>query len=192
MAESARASETVDEQREYFAHLRGMAVNVFAIQALQSCNHMYQFSLNSFLDRFRDTLKEPMDTKGGTEGRVSKLTPALEKRVLYDVGRSLFKADRLMWGLHLVRAMYPHMFAENEWELFTGDIVSGIDEGKSGEVNQILQAETCLAGHHQTFSGLRLNRRSRFVSGLNLNDTSLWKWSRSKIRKRFSKINRTN
>ena len=47
----------------------------FAIQALQSCNHMYQFSLNSFLDRFRDTLKEPMDTKGYGRPRV-KVNPS--------------------------------------------------------------------------------------------------------------------
>ena len=65
MAESARASETVDEQREVFRPFaRDGSKMFFAIQALQSCNHMYQFSLNSFLDRFRDTLKEPMDTKG--------------------------------------------------------------------------------------------------------------------------------
>ena len=62
----------------------------FAIQALQSCNHMYQFSLNSFLDRFRDTLKEPMDAKGGKEGIV--LTPALGN-VLYDVVRHFLLID---------------------------------------------------------------------------------------------------
>ena len=94
---------------------------------------------------------------------MSKLTPALEKRVLYDVGRSLFKADRLMWGLHLVRAMYPHMFAENEWELFTGDIVSGIDEGKSGEGKSNASSETCLAGHQQAVHRLLLYLNRRFL-----------------------------
>ena len=108
---------------------------------------------------------------------MSKLTPALEKRVLYDVGRSLFKADRLMWGLHLVRAMYPHMFAENEWELFTGDIVSGIDEGKSGEGKSNASSRNmpswAPASRSQAFALLE-STFPRFVSGLNLNDTSLW------------------
>ena len=188
MAESARASETVDEQREVFRPFaRDGSKMFFAIRTLQSCNHMYQFSLSAFLSLFRGTLKEPMDVKGDGEsalkGRVSKLTPVLEKRVLYFVGRSLFKADRLMWGLHLVRSMYPHMYGENEWELFTGDIVSGIDgdnvEGKSGggasrNFPQWASSSRCAA------FALLETTFPRFVSGLNLSDTSLWgRWARS-------------
>ena len=53
MAESARASEIVDEQREVFrTFAKDGSKMFFAIQALQSCNHMYQFSLNSFFRSF--------------------------------------------------------------------------------------------------------------------------------------------
>merc|ERR1711871_1079497 len=113
---------------------------------------MYQFSLATFLLLFKQTLSDPTLAGAGksanesgeeldkraVEERLGSLTPALEKRVLFYIGRSLFKADRLMWGLHLVRAMYPHMFQENEWEVFTGTIVGGVnvgshDDSKSGD-----------------------------------------------------------
>lgn len=42
------------------------------------------------------------------------------------IHRSLFKADRLMFAVHMVHGMYPDQFRESEWELFTGLIVSDI------------------------------------------------------------------
>ncbi len=39
------------------------------------------------------------------------------------VSRSLFKADRLTFALHLGHGMYPAEFDKNEWELFCGHIV---------------------------------------------------------------------
>ena len=40
--------------------------------------------------------------------------------------RSLFKADRLMFALHMVHGMFPDRFQEKEWDLFSGLIVSDI------------------------------------------------------------------
>ena len=34
--------------------------------------------------------------------------------------RSIFKADRLMFALHLVHCLYPQSFGKGEWEFFTG------------------------------------------------------------------------
>ena len=164
IVESTQASAVVDEQREVFRPFaKNGSVLFFAIQALQASNHMYQFSLSTFLELFRSTLQDPMlegakknnnnETQNETEtminsttnstiedmdprvveARLSGLTPALEKRVLYYIGRSLFKADRLMWGLHLVRAMYPHMFQEKEWELFTGAIVGDLNSSSKSD-----------------------------------------------------------
>ena len=47
------------------------------------------------------------------------------------ISRSLFKADRLTFGMHLVHGMYPKMFATNEWEAFLGILVEG-DSSSSG------------------------------------------------------------
>ena len=47
------------------------------------------------------------------------------------ISRSLFKADRLTFGMHLVKGMYPKMFAANEWEAFLGILVGGDSSGSS-------------------------------------------------------------
>lgn len=41
-----------------------------------------------------------------------------------EIGRSLFKADRLTYGMHFVKGVFPALFQKNEWEFFTGATVS--------------------------------------------------------------------
>ncbi len=48
------------------------------------------------------------------------------------VSRSLFKADRLMWAMALVRGMHPELFQDKEWELFVGDVVGDVEAGAAG------------------------------------------------------------
>ena len=57
--------------------------------------------------------------------RIERLIPQLQTTVLYSVGQSLFKEDRLMYAMHLVHGSHPEMFEKNEWEFFLGDLVSG-------------------------------------------------------------------
>jgi hypothetical protein len=66
-----------------------------------------------------------------TEHRIKSLNSALLNLVYEYVCRSLFKADRLMFALHMVHSMFPDMFQEN---------VSGILEKKS-------QIDYCLWRH---------------------------------------------
>ena len=203
--ESSRASLIVDDQRELFRPFARCGSTIFfAIQALQASNHMYQFSLATFLLLFKQTLADPSLSgadsgssesaaeldKRAVEERLGSLTPALEKRVLFYIGRSLFKADRLMWGLHLVRAMYPHMFQENEWEVFTGTIVGDLnfgsnDDSKSGDSKSSSGSRSrnfpsWASGDRAQAFNLLESTFPRLVGGLQLDDVSLWgRWARS-------------
>ena len=56
--------------------------------------------------------------------RLRLLAPALETEVMYYVGRGLFKADRLMWALHLVHGMRPDAFGDREWEFLTDQLLA--------------------------------------------------------------------
>jgi dynein heavy chain 2 len=56
----------------------------------------------------------------------------MQARVFHYISRSLFKADRLTFGMHLVHGMYPKMFALNEWEAFVGLLVDGDGGGEAG------------------------------------------------------------
>jgi len=51
--------------------------------------------------------------------------------IVYEyVCRSLFKADRQMFVLHLVHGIYPKQFEKQEWEYFCGMLVSAVLQGK--------------------------------------------------------------
>lgn len=91
---SAEASLELDRQRNVY---RPFAANgsklFFLVTQLTAVNPMYQFSLASFLGLFQSTLRERMEYRDVQE-RLGLLLPALEQRLLYYVGRALFKADR--------------------------------------------------------------------------------------------------
>jgi len=48
-----------------------------------------------------------------TEHRIKSLNSTLQASVYSYVCRSLFKADRLMFALHMVHGMFPELFQEN-------------------------------------------------------------------------------
>ena len=88
---------------------------------------MYQFSLAQFLVLYRESLTAESDVTR-TEERLQFLSADLEVRTLYFVGRALFKADRPMFALHLVRGMHADHFQPKEWEIFTGALVASVSE----------------------------------------------------------------
>jgi dynein heavy chain 2 len=128
LTESAEASTKLDQQREVYRPfaLAGSKL-FFLVKSLQSVNNMYQFSLHSFLTLFRKTLTAKLQSRD-TEERLGKLSEDLEVRVLYFMGRALFKADRLMFALHLVHGMHSEHFQPKEWEIFTGSIVASVSD----------------------------------------------------------------
>ena len=54
-----------------------------------------------------------MQEGSSTEHRIRSLVSSLQYLVYEYVCRSLFKADRLMFALHMVHGMFPDMFKEN-------------------------------------------------------------------------------
>ena len=133
LTQSAEASVKLDEQREVYRPFALSGAKLFfLVKALQNVNHMYQFSLASFIMLFRKTLSVGAKEGGGsgknTEDKLSGLSADLEVRVLYFVGRALFKADRAMFALHLVRGMHGDHFQPREWEIFTGELVASVSE----------------------------------------------------------------
>ena len=52
-----------------------------------------------------------------TKDRLLILSSSLEITTLDFVGKGLFKADRLMFALHLVKRMHPTQFQPKEWEV---------------------------------------------------------------------------
>jgi dynein heavy chain 2 len=112
-----------------------------------------------------------MDSKS-VEERLGKLTYDLEKRVLFYVGYGLFKADRLMWAVHLIHGMRHAAFKENEWDYFVGDIVD-VEKGRCETLPKFAEEEqgSLFRVLSKTFPEL--------VQKLKFEDEKTWnKWAR--------------
>ena len=125
---SAKASIMLDEQREVYRPFANAGSKLFfLVKSLQVVSHMYQFSLSSFLGLFKQTLSADM-TARTTEDRLNLLCADLEVKVLHFMGRAMFKTDRPMFGLHLVKGMHGDHFQPKEWEVFTGSLVASVSD----------------------------------------------------------------
>ncbi|XP_069679211.1 cytoplasmic dynein 2 heavy chain 1 isoform X2 [Periplaneta americana] len=97
----------------------------FIIVDLGKVNNMYQFSVAAFMRLFQKALSGPQEEESAdirTKGHQKRL-----QHIVYQyISRSLFKADRLMFALHLVNKLYSQQFQDNEWRVFMGQAVSDI------------------------------------------------------------------
>ena len=74
----------------------------FLTRDLRALNHMYQFSLNSFIGLFKKALMESAPSPE-LDRRIEMLSNALLRLVFGHVSRSIFNADRLTFGMHFAR-----------------------------------------------------------------------------------------
>ncbi|KAI3354358.1 hypothetical protein L3Q82_018881, partial [Scortum barcoo] len=144
LLESHRLQASLDQERDAYLPLAENASKMyFVITDLSKINNMYRFSLASFLRLFQRALQSKKEAEN-TEARIAALEASLKNMVYEYVCRSLFKADQLMFAVHFVKGMYPELFQENEWDVFTGSIVgemfkkeefpSWIDQERQGSV----------------------------------------------------------
>ncbi|KAK4472017.1 hypothetical protein MN116_005393, partial [Schistosoma mekongi] len=121
LKESLHLQVELNKERNMFYPLAETGSRLyFALKDLMKINHMYQFSLNSFLSLFQRALTMPHDTKVKTLERTKLLQKCLEQLVYENVCRALFKQDRIMFALYMVRIMRPQSVTDEEWLFFTG------------------------------------------------------------------------
>eukprot|EP00118_Oscarella_pearsei_P021037 m.233847 g.233847 ORF g.233847 m.233847 type:complete len:1441 (+) comp40100_c0_seq20:9031-13353(+) len=124
--ESVHLQTSLDKERDAYLPLaQNGSLLFFVITDLAKMNNMYRFSLAAFLRLFQRALKTKQESTT-TDLRIQFLISTLQTLVYEYVCRSLFKADRLMFALHLAHGMHPELFADQEWEAFTGQIVSDV------------------------------------------------------------------
>lgn len=110
----------MDQQREVYRNFAFIGSNLFMVFGdLLKMNNMYQFSLASFIKLFNQAL-ETRPQASSPQEKLNKLSHSLIRLTYSEVGRSLFKADRLTFSMHFVRGIFPDMFQKNEWEFFMG------------------------------------------------------------------------
>ena len=123
LEESLELQSSLDQERDSYLPVAKFGSKLFfVISDLSKLNTMYRFSLASFLRLFQHALRSKEDV-GNTDLRIRALTMTLQTLVYEYVCRSLFKADRLMFAMHLVHGMHPSLFQDLEWEAFIGQLV---------------------------------------------------------------------
>ncbi|TPX62627.1 hypothetical protein PhCBS80983_g00247 [Powellomyces hirtus] len=142
LEESRRLQMSLDAERDKFTPLSDFGSALyFVVSDLGKFNNMYVFSLASFLRLYEQALRsEGSSSNDGTELRIQLLMSTLEKLVYNYISRSLFKGDRQMFALHLTHLLHPTLFEDDEWNLFTGLVVTAEEEGGI-EIPQWVPAE---------------------------------------------------
>ena len=172
--ESVQLQASLNQERNSFLPLAEYGSKLFfVITSLVKLNHMYQFSLGSFLRLFQRALQNNENT-GNTDLRIQSLKSILQSLVYQYVCRSLFKADCLMFALHLVHGIKPDLFKENEWEVFSGSHVQGVFR-RQESMKQMKESLPSWCDPEQALPLTVL--RSTFptlYSNLDLGNNSLW------------------
>ncbi|GFR12638.1 cytoplasmic dynein 2 heavy chain 1 [Trichonephila clavata] len=124
LKESHALQLSLEEERKMYLPLAEFGSTLFFLMTeLRKVNNMYCFSLVSFFKLFNQALEISLSNKE-EGGRIGKLIKALQNIVYEAVSRSLFKADRLTFALHLIHGVFPQLFEEQEWEAFTGILLT--------------------------------------------------------------------
>lgn len=88
---------------------------------------MYQFSLAAFLTLYQRALKSDSIGAYTTDMRITLLESTLQTLGYSYVARALFKADRLIFAMHLTYGLNSEQFFPNEWEFFLGQLAGDLN-----------------------------------------------------------------
>jgi dynein heavy chain 2 len=182
--ESIKIAASLNGDRDAYLPLAQSAAQIFfVLMDLTKVNNMYQVSLAAFLQLFHIALETP---DGGHEPglRIKLLQSNLLTLTYRYVCRSLFKADRLMFAMHMAHGMRPELFEPKEWGLFCGTLVDGSEKLGSRRKESVTQITTSAPGWVAPERALALDRLLTAMPGLaqafQIRDGSLWAdWARS-------------
>ena len=172
--ESMKLQLVLNQERDAYLPLAEYSSNLFfIISSLNKLNNMYQFGLASFLRLFCNALNNKEHT-GSTELRLRSLRTVFESFVYQSVCRSLFKADSLVFALHLVHGIHPELFQDKEWEVFTGQLVEGLFR-RQESVKQMKDSlpSWCNSEQATQLSSLKSNFPTLY-SNLELSNVNVW------------------
>eukprot|EP01052_Picozoa_sp_SAG31_P000354 SAG31_NODE_11_length_38734_cov_21.263854_4_plen_1070_part_00 len=172
LTESKELQLSLDGQRDVYRPLAQAGADMFFIlKGLVRMNNMYQYSLAFFFRLFSSALRTKTSA-GGVEGRLESLRRVLLRLFYSYVSRSLFKADRLSFSLHLTHGHFAQQFGDSEWDMFTEQLVGG----KAGDA-----AVPDWVGKEARDSCANLLRQfPSWTQNMKLSDSGTWgRWAQS-------------
>ena len=120
LVESKQLQDNIDIERNFFLPFAQKGSRMyFLLKNMSQINHMYRYSLESFVLLFKRAL-ESKQQGHDSEAKVFIYTSNLQSIVYNFVSCSLFKSDLLIFALHFVHGLYENLFSPGEWEFFCG------------------------------------------------------------------------
>eukprot|EP00899_Mesostigma_viride_P029629 jgi/Mesvir1/9851/Mv22388-RA.1 len=173
LRKSAELQASLDEKRNAYAPIASWGSTMFFLMRdLRAVNHMYQFSLSLFLKLFDKALNA--DTPGlDVASRIAVLSKELVQLLFGYVARSLFKADRLTFGLHMCQQLHGDALPPGEWDVLLGNAV--VDGGSSKGAAPGWIPSSLAGNYHMIAAAL-----PRLAQAVDLGNSDRWShWSRS-------------
>lgn len=166
LQESEKLQVSLDQQREVYRNFAIIGSNLFMVFGdLIKMNNMYQFSLASFVRLFNRAL-ETRPQANSTEEKLEKLSNSLVKLCFSEIGRSLFKADRLTYALYFVKGVYPEFFGLNEWEFFNGQSTASTESH--------IRLPQWVSKDRKDIFAMFVNSFANLVANLQLDNEQMW------------------
>ena len=173
LEESTTLQKSLDEQREAYRPIAAQGSKMFFLtRDLRALNHMYQFSLNSFIALFKSALAESAPSPD-LDRRIDMLSHALLRLVFAHVSRSIFNADRLTFGMHFARHLAKERADADSWNFYFG-LDAGDAAARGGAVPRWVPQE--VSGRYANLVGAF----PAIASAYDLEDGGKWSdWMRS-------------
>ncbi|KAL4440929.1 hypothetical protein ABPG74_009342 [Tetrahymena malaccensis] len=170
LKESTKLQENLDQQREVYRNLAVKGAQLFiSIGDLKKINNMYRFSLNYFIKLFKICLnvKEQFPNM---QAKLQFCAVNLNRIIFNNIASSLFKHDRLMFGLHIVHDIYPEYFQQNEWDFLLGNTALAIESN--------LQIPKWANPECKDQYAVFVNSFGKLCNNINFNDREWEQWSK--------------
>ena len=120
LKESKQLQISIDKERNLFLPFAQTASRMyFILTTLYQMNHMYRYSLDSFIILFKRAL-ESSNSHQDADSRNYTYISRLQTIVFNFVIHSLFENQILTFSIYFVHRLYPNLFDSGEWEYFCG------------------------------------------------------------------------
>eukprot|EP00796_Vickermania_ingenoplastis_P004422 gene4422-3221_t len=126
---SKEVQTEIDAKRNVYRPFATTASRIFFLtKSLKELSHMYQFSFALFMELFKKTLAEHKELKTDPETKITTLKDSFIVLTVRTVSRSLMKEHRVVYGIHLARALFPEQCSVQEWDFFLDKSVASEDK----------------------------------------------------------------
>ena len=127
LKKSIEQSNEIEHKRNIYKNLAKIATTIYILlQDLYKINPMYQFSLDNYMNLFKETIeKKNRESYSNMSEKLKEYSNALIQESFGYYSRSLFKSDLLVFGLFYIKTI----FCDNEntklkpyWDFLLGNI----------------------------------------------------------------------